>query len=150
MTNIRKSSNTTRNIYLLLPISAHHHNIHVYMEFFYVNKIPLLNTKSNNINLLTIQSTSSRANQQIIIGMEYINEIYTWWGFIIAGFYRDNKFDMDYLRSALLSTTLRICKKVQHIKFIEIYVRTIKEMVRRSTHTIPYRRYPKLMNRSLV
>ena len=111
MSNIRTPSNTTITTPLLLPISTHHRNIHVYMKLLCVKKLPFLDTKSYNMNFFTIRATISISKQQIISGITYIKNIYTRRGFVITYFHGHNEFDVEEVRSTFLPTTLHIYSK---------------------------------------
>ena len=76
MTKIGPTTNDTSVTHLLPDIIQHHRRIQLYMDFFYVNKMPFLHTKSGQINYLTVASTKSRSKGIIVNEIERITNIY--------------------------------------------------------------------------
>ena len=60
--------NITR-VPLPLPISQHHNNLHLYMDFFFVDGILFLHTKSRNINFVSVQYCKIISKRYIIYGL---------------------------------------------------------------------------------
>jgi hypothetical protein len=73
---------------------------------------------------------------------------YTQRGFKIVAFNGDNKFET--LREHLRPTPLHIVGRGEHVGPIERSVRTIKERVRCSCQSLPYKKITTLMTRSIV
>jgi hypothetical protein len=132
------------------PILQFHKNVQLYMDFFFVNTIPFLHTKSKNINFSSIQPCKSRSKSQIIEGITQVLEAYRNRGFNVTVCHGDNEFDMDELKKAIYPTELQICGANEHLGIIERSVRTIKERARCSCHAVPFKRHTKLMTKSLV
>ena len=66
----------SKKIPLPLPISKHHKNIELYIDFFFINGYTFLHTKSRKVNLLTADICTSRSKSQIINTLETIRQTY--------------------------------------------------------------------------
>jgi hypothetical protein len=69
-------------------------------------------------------------------------------GFKIVAFNGDNEFEA--LREHLSPTPLNVVARGKHVGPIERLVRTIKERVRCSCQSLPYKKITRLMTRSIV
>ena len=132
------------------PILQNYPSLQLYVDFFYVNKLPFLHTKSSSINFLTIQSGKNRTANSIIQGISKVIKVYHHRGFKIDAIHGDNEFDMDKLRESILPASLYIYGKDEHVPSVERSIRSIKERVRSICHSLPYHRYTKMMTNALV
>ena len=82
--------------------------------------------------------------------MNTFNSIYKSRGFNIDILYGDNEFNLNYLRDHIRPTRLNICAKGQYNLIIEGSIKTIRQGAHCTTHSVPYKRYTKVMKRSLV
>ncbi len=71
------------------------------MDFFYVNKMPFLHTKSSSINFLTVQGGPNRTKGTIKSGIESVINTYNARGFTIADVHGDNEFNLPLLQQFL-------------------------------------------------
>ena len=83
-----------------------------------------------------------------MLGLKQVKIKYKYRGFVITNYNGDNEF--EHLCDVFASAHLRICAKNDHIRDIVRSIRTIKERVRCGCHSIPYKKFAKLMTRSLV
>ena len=150
MTYIGPTTNDMSVTYLPPDIIVHHRHIQLYMDFFYVNKMPFLHTKSGKINYLTVASTKSRSKGIIVNEIQRITNIYKKRGFSITKYHGDNEFDMNDLREMIRPGVLHICANEEHVYEVERSIRTIKERCRCACHSVPYRKYTRLMTKNLV
>ena len=150
MTRLATTKIKLQKIPLPLPISKHHQQVNIYIDIFYVNRIPFFHTKSGKVNFITSQALSGRSAKQIIDGYESIRKVYEDRGFIISDVHGDNEFNINKLKEIVSPATLNICAREEHVPIIERSIRTVKERSRSSCHSLPYRRYPKIMTISLV
>ena len=111
---------TTVHVKIPLPpqIAENYSKVQLYIDFFYVNKIPLLHTKSGHINFLTVQPYSSRGKKEIIKGPNILKKIYRSRGFRIICFHGDNEFNIDLLKERLMPAEVNICAKDEPIPII--------------------------------
>jgi hypothetical protein len=65
-------------------------------------------------------------------------------------YHGDNEFDIAALKEHLRPATVHICAKDEHIHVIERSTRTVKERCHSTCHSIPYKRYPRVMVIALV
>jgi hypothetical protein len=142
--------NKIEKIQLPIPIADRHKKINLYLDFFFVNGYAFLHSKSSKINFLTSQICSSRSQGQIIKVLESIKQTYEARGFDIVGVHGDNEFDIKSVKNYLLPAMLHIYGKDEHVGIIERSVRTIKERCRTMTHSMPYKKIPKIMVVAMV
>ena len=90
MTNIGPVSNNTDVTHVPPDIIKYHRHIQLYMDFFYINKMPFLHTKSNKLNYLTVAPTKSRSKETIINEIQGVIKMYKRRGFSITKYHGDN------------------------------------------------------------
>jgi hypothetical protein len=144
------SNQAIKRVPLPLPIQQEHSHLDLFADFFFVNKIPFLHTKSGNINFLTADNTKSRGTKSIIHTLSSVHRLYSTRGFHIDNIHADNEFNIPALHDALLPTNFRIYATGEHVGAIERSVRTVKERCRSICHTLPYRKFTKLMTIRLI
>ena len=115
-----------------------------------MNRLPVLHTKSSKINFLTVQTGETRNTQSITKGLKAVINTYTTRGFTITDLHGDNEFDITTLKSELQPINTRIYGTEEHVGVIERSVQTVKEQCRALCHSLPYKRYTKLIVHSLV
>ena len=101
-------TNKVEKVALPIQIAERHKEIHIYIDFFFINDYPFLHTKSSKLNFLTAQLCTSRAKGQIIKGLEKVRETYEARGFKIVAVHGDNEFDIENLKPFLLPAIVHI------------------------------------------
>jgi hypothetical protein len=146
----RRPEHTTNvpRVPLSTPILQHHPTDEINMDFMFVNGTPYLHTKSTVIKFLSIQQCKGRGKKEMERGIDKVVSQFTQRGFKIVAFNGDNEFET--LREHLSPTPLNIVARGEHVGAIERSVRTIKERVRCSCQSLPYKKITKLMTRSIV
>ena len=132
------------------PISKMHKNVELHVDFFFVNKVAFLHTKSAKINFLTAQYCRNRTKESITDAILKVIKIYTSRGFIVTAVHGDGEFNIKMLKEEIFPAKLVIYAKNQHVPIAERSIRTIKERCRCACHAVPYTKYTKLMVRSLI
>ena len=117
-------------------ILTHHRNVILYVDYFFVNKLPFLHTKSEGLNHLTVQSGQTRSKATIIEGILKVMRIYHTRGFKVIAVHGDGEFDMDSLRGSIRPAHLEIQNRDEHDGVIERSVRTVKERSRCTCHAL--------------
>ena len=136
----------------ILPplLMKHHGQVDLYADFLYVNKLPFLHTKSKNINFLTVQNLPSRKASEITKGLQEVLNIYHARGFNISSLHGDNEFNVDSIKESLLPVIMQVCARNEHVGIAERSIRTIKDRARSICHSLPYKRFTKLMTTRLI
>jgi hypothetical protein len=150
MKRIQLTSKHIKRVALPPPILEHHHDLHLYVDFFYVNKLPFLHTKSSKINFLTVQSGPNRTKGTIQSGIEAVLTTYKARGFNITYVHGDNEFNLPNLHQFLQPAALHIYGRNEHVGVVKRSIQTLKERCRCMSNAVPFRRYTKLMTRHLV
>ena len=150
MTNIGPVSNNADVTHVPPDIIKYHRHIQLYMDFFYINKMPFLHTKSNKLNYLTVAPTKSRSKETVINEIQRVTKMYKRRGFSVTKYHSDNEFDMNNLREAIRPGILHICANEEHIHEIKWSVKTIKERCCCACHSFPYKSYTRLMTKMLL
>ena len=125
----RKKSQKPNTTYTPIPASivTQHPSLQLYIDFFYVNGLPFLHTKTNIVNFITVQSGHTRSFQSIIKGLDIVFNLYQQRGFTITNVHADNEFDIPRLHTHLRPSVLQIYGREEHVGVIERSTRTIKE-----------------------
>ena len=135
---------------LPLPFLKSYPNIQLYVDFFFVNRLPFLHTKSSKIDFLTVQSGETRHTKSIVKGIKRVINTYENRGFSITDLHADNEFDINILKQEIDLISTHFYGRIEHVGTIERSIRTVKERTRAICHSLPYRRYTKLMVNSMV
>ena len=131
-------------------IQQQHQEIALSMDFFFVNGNIFFHTKSHKLDFISVQSCTSRTIGTIIAGINVVKKKYDARNFSISDYHADNEFDKAEIKDFLTPANMNIYARLEHVGDIERSTRTIKERCRATCHSIPYKRFTKLMVRSLI
>ena len=115
------------------------------METFFVNKVAFFTTVSDHIKFTTAQHIKSRKRENIVDSLDKVKNVYTAHGFDPKLILMDGEFvpiQEDILK---MDITLNTCAANEHVPKIERQIRVIKERVRCTRHTLPFKVIPLLM-----
>ena len=129
-------------------IKDHHNSITLCADFFFVQGIPFLHTISRKIQFRSVADVTSRAKGTMLTGINAMKRIYETRGFTVTNLHADNEFGC--IRNDILPCNLNTTAANEHVGEVERSVRTVKESVRSTCHSIPFKRIPKLMITSMV
>ena len=130
------------------PISAHHRNVTLCVDFFFVQGIGFLHTISRGIGFRTISPIADRTHKTILKEILLVIKLYTVRGLTIRDVHTDNEFEC--IREELRPINMNIVTADSHVGEVERSIRTIKERLRACVHGLPFRRLPKLMITQMV
>ena len=135
---------------LPLRIQDAYKDIQIHVNFFFVNRIPFLHTKSDKLNFLIVEKMKSRTKHAIIGSIVDTIKIYNNRGFDVSFMHGDGEFDIDDLKSEISPTEAVIYGRNKHVPVVERSIRTVKERCRITCRAAPYTRYTSLMVQHLV
>ena len=135
---------------LPLDIKLEHKEVSLFIDIMFVNKIPFLLVKSEGINHIFAHRLRSRSKQNIAKSLRFIKSKYQNRGFVISIVYADNEFDHDVIKSEIPGAIFDICAAGEHVPAIERCIRTVKDRCRCMCHSIPFKRYTKIMTIHLI
>ena len=97
---------------ILLPtdILLHHKNIGLYFDF-YMNRMPLLHTKSYNITFLESEHCISTSADKIIKELHTVTNMYRERGFNIDVYHGINEFNINDFKERIRPASLNIYAK---------------------------------------
>ena len=151
MTN---SKQRTKNIVRTQPphgLTKEQCRVNLYIDIMYVNRIPFLLCKSDDIvNHRKVFFLSSRGKIKIYKRLKLIRLMYEKRGFKVNIIHADNEFDFNEVKSSFPNSTWEICARGEHVPTIERDIRSVKDRCRPMCHAIPFNRYTKLMTIHLV
>ena len=139
-----------RKVNVPLPILQHHQNIDLFIDFMLVNGIPFLHTISSKIRYRHTIPCNSRKKEIIIKQLHKIIKTYNERGFTIENIHGDNEFNVTDIIESVKPCTTIIYPPNEHVKEIERSICTMKERSRCICHSLPYKRYTKLMTLELI
>ena len=135
---------------LPLQIAQNHKHVQIHIDFFYVNKMHFLHTKSEKINFLSVELCNRRNADQIIDAINRVRQIYQHRGFRVTDIHADNEFDIKRLKEKVSPTNMVIYAANEHVPVVERSICSIKERCRSTCHSVPYRWYTRLMTKHLI
>ena len=139
-----------QRIPLPLPIKENYKDIQIHVDFFFVNKLPFLHTKSEKLNFLTVERMKNRTKAAIIGSILDTIKVYNHRGFDVSFLHGDGEFDIADLKESIHPTEAVIYGRNEHVPIVERSIRTIKERCRTTCRAAPYTRYTALMVQHLV
>ena len=86
MTGVKTKSAKTKIIALPRPISQHHKDLQLYIDFFFVNGYPFISTKTNKVNFITTEPCISRTTSNITKAIDTVLDLYGARGLILLQF----------------------------------------------------------------
>ena len=119
-------------------------------DIFFVNKIPFLTTVSDHIKFTTVEHLKNRKAKNILEAISHVKAIYELRGFKITTLLMDGEFAPMKFDLLALGMTLNVTAANEHVPRIERQIRVIKERVRATRHTLPFRSIPAVMLIELV
>ena len=129
-------------------ILQHHKHVTLSADFFYAQGMPFLHTIAKKIRLLTGTQTSNRSKKVMLSELFRVFQIYESRGFKIANLHADAEFEC--IRNEILPIELTTTAADEHVGDVERSIRTIKEALRCIIHSLPYKKYTKLMINKLI
>ena len=125
-----------------------HSKVTLCVDFFYVNGIPILHTISRSFKFRTVEETSDRSLRAMVNGIMKAVRLYKIRGLQVKNIHADNEFEC--CRDELSPIVLDIVGAGMHVGEVERSIRTIKERIRCSTHSLPFRKYPKMLTTGCI
>jgi Reverse transcriptase (RNA-dependent DNA polymerase) len=148
----RRSPDRVVSDYITIPkkVIDSNKNVDLSGDIFFINKIPFFATVSDNIKFTTTEHLANRKIKNILIATEHVKNIYHGRGFEVKTLLMDGEFSPLRHSLADLSITLNVTSANEHVPQIERQIRVIKERVRATRHSLPFRFIPALMLVELV
>ena len=139
---------TFEAIPLPAPISAHHRNVTLCVNFFFVQGIGFLHTISRGMGFRTVSPVGDRSHKTILDEIKTVINLYRSRGLSVCDLHADNEFEC--IREEIRPVEMNIAPADSHVGEVERSIRTIKERLRACVHGLPFRRLPKLMITHIV
>jgi hypothetical protein len=114
-------------------------------DLFFVNKIPFFSTISHHLKFTTAEHISNRKLPQLIQAAKHVRDIYAARGFQVKFMLMDGEFVPMKLDLASAGIVLNTTAANEHVPRIERQIRVIKERVRATRHTLPFKVIPLTM-----
>ena len=96
----------------------------------------------------TVASISSRDKAVLLNELESILNFYEAKDYVITDVHADHEF--QYIREDIIPIELDVCAPDDHVHEVERSIRTVKERVRCTSHSFPFKRIPRVMVRAIV
>ena len=129
-------------------VAAHHRNLTLCVDFFYVQGIPFLHSISRKIGFRTVAQVPNRSKTTILKETRSVIHLYHARGLAIRDIHADIEFEC--IRPDVLPIDMHIVPADSHVGEIERSIRTLKERIRSTVHGLPFKRLPKLMIKELT
>jgi hypothetical protein len=121
------------------------------IDIMYVNDVPFLTTIDNVLRYRKAVPLESRKSKELYKALDVVLRCYNKAEYYIEWIHCDQEFRhmMDKI-SDELGVEMNYTTTDEHVPEAERNNRTIKERVRSTYHNLPFKRFPKLMTKSLV
>jgi hypothetical protein len=138
--------------YVAVPASIMSANKYVTLfgDLFFINKIPFFSTVSDHIKFTTTEHITSRKIQQLVLAAQHVQAVYAARDFRIKIMVMDGEFVPMKHDLATAGIVLNTTSANEHVPKIERQIRVIKERVRATRHTLPFKVIPLLMLIDLI
>ena len=138
--------------YVAVPpeILSANKNVTLSGDIFFVNSVPFFATVSDHIKFTTSEQLKNRKLPQILTASTHVQAVYEARGFKIATMLMDREFVPMKHDLASAGIQLNTTAANEHVPKIERQIRVIKERVRATRHTLPFKLIPLLMLIELV
>ena len=130
------------------PIAAHHRNVTLCLDIFYVQGLAYLHTISRPIGFRTVAPITDRNKATLLRETKAVLRLYHARGLTVRDIHSDHEFEC--LRADLRPIVMDVVPPDSHVGEVERSIRTIKDRLRSCVHGLPYKRLPKLMVHHMV
>lgn len=140
----RRRPHAVRQVIQPLPpeIMSRYQFVTICADVMYVNGVPFLVTLSRHIRFGTVEALASRRLPMLVSGIKNVLQIYRRAGFQVNQALMDGEFEPMRGDLAELGVALNTTARDEHVGDIERFIRTIKECMRATYNTLPYRNMP--------
>jgi hypothetical protein len=148
----RQSPQSVQTNYVAVPESILSANQHVTLfgDIFFINKVPFFATVSDHLKFTTTEHIANRKLKQLVLASLHMKAIYAVHDFQIKVMIMDGKFVPLKHDLATAGIVLNTTAANEHVLKIERQIRVIKERVRATRHTLPFKVIPLTMLIDLV
>ena len=130
------------------PVLAHHLDITLCLDFFFVQGLGFYHSISRNIGFRTVKPVADRSKNTIVSSVKADIALYESRGFHVRDAHADHEFECA--RANLRPVDLNVVPPDSHVGEVERSIQTIKERLRSCVHGLPFKRLPKLLIRHMV
>jgi len=127
-----------------------HKDVTLAGDIFFVNKVPYLMTISRNIKFMTIGLLKNRSTNNIFNQLKDVTDYYRTRGFNITTMLMDPEFERLRQKLLTIQVQLNCASKNEHVPDVERQIRVLKERVRATRHTLPFKNITNLMLHELI
>jgi hypothetical protein len=148
----RQSPHSVLSDYVAVPESILSANQYVTLfgDIFIINKIPFFATVSDHIKFTTTEHIANRKLKQLVLASLHVQAIYATRDFKIKVMIMDGEFVPLKHNLAIADIVLNTTAAKEHLPKIERQIGVIKERVRATRHTLPFKAIPFVMLVNLV
>ena len=144
---VRKTPLPVVSDYVAVPPSILEKNRYVTLagDIFFVNSVPFFGTISEHLRLTTTEYLPKRTGTLIVAALKRVKALYSKRGFLVKRALMDGEFEPLRDDITQLTIDLNCTAPNEHVPHIERQIRVIKERVRATRHTLPFKVIPLLM-----
>lgn len=148
----RKTPERVVTDYIAVPEQIKRANKHLTIsaDIFYINRIPFFTSISDNIRLTTTTLLKDRSGKEILKACKTIHTLYKARGFEWHTSLMDGEFQFLQDDLKAMGIHLNITAANEHVPKIEQQIRVIKERVRVTRHSLPFKVLPRQIITAMV
>jgi hypothetical protein len=119
-------------------------------DLFFVNRVPFFATISDHIKFTTAEYIANRKLKQLFQASKNVQAVYAARGFQLKSMLMDGEFVPLKHELATIGIVLNTTAANEHVPKIERQIRVIKERVRATRHSLPFKMIPLIMLIELI
>ena len=138
------------NVYVPPELIDLHKDVTLVIDVMFINKLAFFITMSRNLKFITVQYVRDRKTTTLAEGIKSVFEIYMSAGFRVRHVLVDGEFEHLRQSCTTMGSNLNTISANEHVPDIERMIRVVKERVRSTRSTLPFRKIPERMTIEMV
>jgi hypothetical protein len=123
-------------------VLSHYRRVTLCADIMFVNGIPMLVTRSRHIQFGTVEALPNRKAPTIIQALKRVKSLYRARALSVVATIMDGEFEPIRGDLADIGITLNETGRDEHSAAVERFIRTVKERMRATYNTLPFRHVP--------
>ena len=144
---VRESSDQVVHLRTNIPpqLYERYKDVSLSIDIMFINKVAFFMTRSKSLRFGSSEHIVSRNHETLLTCIKKLRSVYRLGGFRITHIDSDKEFEPMRDKFAEMKIHLNAASDDEHVGDIERFIRTVKERVRATWNTLPFRKIPSRM-----